>query len=377
MAIMETIQIKIKAFAEGISNIDRFNEKMATTGMKAKTFGDVMRMNMPTFKKFNETQQKGLGVGAKMGVGFRMLTHGARGFRMELLSTMFFGMMLTRVFKGMMGPAMEVYGVTQLMSSALMVMFLPAMEMIFPLILSFTEWMTNLPESSQKAIGVFVILVGIFGVILGALGAVGLGIGGLVVLWATLSAAAVAVGVSVGGLILIILGIIAAFALVLLNIDLFVTQFTNMWDGLKQTVAGVIIFFKGIFGFFFHLLTGQWSKLGEDIKNVWEGIKNTIMGIWNIIKAPFEAMFNMGSRAIKFIGGKIFGGYQFGGTVPRTGPYMLHKGETVTPSEGGGGMTFSPNVTINANVSSDMDVRILGSRLNEIWADELKSKMIR
>ena len=65
--------------------------------------------------------------------------------------------------------------------------------------------------------------------------------------------------------------------------------------------------------------------------------------------------------------------YQHGGYVPETGPALLHAGETVLPSG------FSPvtNITINATISSDMDIRRVGSQLGEIWASEQRRLLMR
>jgi hypothetical protein len=46
-------------------------------------------------------------------------------------------------------------------------------------------------------------------------------------------------------------------------------------------------------------------------------------------------------------------GMQTGGYVPRTGPYLLHQGETVVPKGGGSGMG---NVQITINASSNVDL---------------------
>jgi len=139
-----------------------------------------MKMSMPMFKLFTETQFKMNTFGGKFGMTLRSLTHGARGFRMELLSVMFFGQALMRTFMGLLQPAMEVFGIFDLFRILLQVMFIPVMELLFPIILQIVEWFINLSEDTKRWIGILVILGGILGFILMVIGMLGLGLGGII-----------------------------------------------------------------------------------------------------------------------------------------------------------------------------------------------------
>lgn len=59
---------------------------------------------------------------------------------------------------------------------------------------------------------------------------------------------------------------------------------------------------------------------------------------------------------------------QDGGIVGRTGLAYIHKGETITPA--GGSNNYSPNISINASIGSNMDIRNLAATLNKYMYEE-------
>ena len=68
-------------------------------------------------------------------------------------------------------------------------------------------------------------------------------------------------------------------------------------------------------------------------------------------------------------------GFQTGGYVGETGMYQLHQGETVIPAHMQGmTMNSSPNITINANINSDMDLQALADRLSGIMMESLQRR---
>jgi len=143
-------------------------------------FGKAMKMSMPMYKNLYESGFRMNTFGGKFAMTLRSLTHGARGFRMELLSVMFFGQALMRTFTGLLQPAMEVFGIFDLFRILLQVMFIPVMEMLFPIIMQVVEWFINLSDDTKKWIGILVILGAILGFILMAIGMLGLGLGGII-----------------------------------------------------------------------------------------------------------------------------------------------------------------------------------------------------
>ncbi len=73
-------------------------------------FFKTMRMGQPEFKKFNEQGRRFTTFGGRIANSFRKSTHGMRGFRMEMLGVMFFGMMLQKTFSGLIKTSLEWMG---------------------------------------------------------------------------------------------------------------------------------------------------------------------------------------------------------------------------------------------------------------------------
>ena len=64
----------------------------------------------------------------------------------------------------------------------------------------------------------------------------------------------------------------------------------------------------------------------------------------------------------------MLGSKQSGGYIGKTGPYMLHAGETVSPA--GGTNTFSPNITVNIMGNSGVNGRDLATELTRGLREE-------
>ncbi|MFW6377135.1 MAG: phage tail protein [bacterium] len=108
------------------------------------------------------------------------------------------------------------------------------------------------------------------------------------------------------------------------------------------------------------------KKIMQGFKNLASKIKDTLMDIipdWMI--DIFKKGISIGSGLFDAARG-ILGSFQTGGVVPQTGPYVLHKGETVVPTEQGNtnNIGATNNIVINANVSRDYDVRKMADKLN-------------
>ena len=108
------------------------------------------------------------------------------------------------------------------------------------------------------------------------------------------------------------------------------------------------------------------KKIIQGFKNLANLIKNALMDIipdWMI--DIFKKGISIGSSVFGAAKG-LLGSFQTGGIVPQTGPYMLHKGETVVPTGQGttNNLGTTNNIVVNANVSRDYDVRRLADKLN-------------
>ena len=292
----------------------------------------------------------------------RTVTHtqNLRRFKFEWLSVMFAGMALTRVFGGLIRAQFQVFGVSDLLSSMWTIVMLPVMEAILPIILKLTEFFMNLPEGVKFAIGIFIILAGIFGVIMLVVGQVVLAVGGIAIIFG------VTAGVAAAAMAGIILAVIALIVIIVLVVVAFKKNWINIWDFIKFLTFGSLIFIKAAF-----------MGIVKTFKFVfWDAPKKIITGLWNFIKNIFSKIGKLVSGSIigkgfKFIGG-LLGSFQTGGVVPQTGPYLLHQGETVVPTNQGGGLGAPINISVNANVSSDYDVRRIADELKRRWVNDFE-----
>jgi len=105
--------------------------------------------------------------------------------------------------------------------------------------------------------------------------------------------------------------------------------------------------------------------------------KTITLTIQSVILGAFLQILNMvkslGKIALDYL---LSGTRQYGGYIPSTGLYEMHAGERVVTA-GGGGVNFNPTVNINASISSDMDIRGIANKLNNMWASDLRSSMGR
>jgi hypothetical protein len=159
-----------------LSNSNALNKYIA---QNAGMF-DMFRMNDEQFKNFNRSGAKLNHTSAKMANSFRKGTQGLKGFRMEFLSVMFLGMFIQRVFTGLLKTSMEWVGVTEVMSTALGILFLPVAMLLLDWALMFLDWVGQLSDNEKRLIGTFVLAAIAVGGLLFVIGTLILGIGGLI-----------------------------------------------------------------------------------------------------------------------------------------------------------------------------------------------------
>src|SRR4030042_133650 len=129
--------------------------------------------------KSTETQSKYNKIGGKwVKTAEQMRERGAR-FRMELLSVMFFGMLVQRTFQNLLQPALELTGVFDIFTVTLELLFLPIALVILGWAIKFLEYISKIPDDVKIAIGVFVLLGFVLGTVLFIGASVLLGIVGL------------------------------------------------------------------------------------------------------------------------------------------------------------------------------------------------------
>ena len=138
------------------------------------------------------TQTEGLNAsGKKVNTTMTQTSIGVRKFRMELLSVMFFGMMLNRAFMGLIKTSMEWLGINELLSLSLGILFLPIAEFLLDYALAFLNWVTDLTEGEKKLLGATVLVAIVLSGLLTLFGQIGLGLSGLAMLFGSTSTAAV------------------------------------------------------------------------------------------------------------------------------------------------------------------------------------------
>ena len=177
----ERIQVIIETFVKGFEpTANRVNSSLKKMSDGLKETQTVLRTDLLTWKENREQYEKTGNILTRLVSRFRMSTHGLRGFRMELLSVMFFGKMVSSTLFGLLQPAAEAIGIFDLFRILLEVLFLPIMVAILPYLLDILDFFLKLDPNVQLAIGAVVLFgAAVFG-ILGFLAALRLGLGGLI-----------------------------------------------------------------------------------------------------------------------------------------------------------------------------------------------------
>jgi len=230
-------------------------ELAGTIAMPQKQFGKLINQN----DKVDKGMTKNVSTMGRMGLGLRHLTVGARGFRMEMLGVMFFGMMMQKTFMGMLQPALQMSGAMELLSTIIGLMFLPVGLKLIDWIMKLWDWWENASEAT-KGFWRSIVVAGVaIGGILMLFGQFALGIGSLIQVVGLVVGPIIAfIGwiISIGTTILAIfgpiLGIIAIFTLfssaVAASSDVtkeFETEQKSIWQRIKDFISGA---FKSIIG---------------------------------------------------------------------------------------------------------------------------------
>lgn len=346
---IERIQVVLQAVTAGFAKgLNRAQAQLKTVGKNIQGFGTVMQTPLKQFKEMDGSMVALKTSGGRFAKGLRTMTHGMRGFRMEMLGVMFFGMMLQRTFIGLLQPVMEAFGVFDMFRIMLMTLFLPVMEMIFPFLLTVMEWFMNLPEPVKKAIGIFVILGAIFGLIIMIIGQFALGIGSLILVFSgfgmligiigAVAAVLIGIGFIVYGLYLIVKGKFEGIGLVIMGIGAILLLFIGWWALIPIAVGAAVYFIIKHWEVIKEFLKKTFISIGSWFKKwFWDKPREWLNSLWNYVKSIYDKIKSIVSKslfgqAIKLTTG-VLGSFQAGGVVPQTGPYLLHRGENVIPTD--------------------------------------------
>ena len=294
---IEKVQVMLQAFTQGFSKgLDRAQNQLKRAGKNMKEFGQVMQMPMEGFKDMNKNAKQMTTTGGRFANNLRMMTHGMKGFRMEMLGVMFFGMAMQRMFVGLLNPVMEAFGVMDLFRVMLLTLFLPIMEAIFPFLLQFIEWFMNLPGPVKKAIGVIVIVGAVLSTLLMIFGQLFLGIGSLILAWPTLTA----LFSTIGGFLIPVIAIIMGL------IDIFI-----QWGkSVRKVVRGILTVIAGIAGIvaivlgapallvaaiviavvaIIHAVVKYWDEIKKAFSEGWDWVKRKSLAMFDWLKTKFTA----------------------------------------------------------------------------------------
>ena len=311
----------------------------------------------------------------------------AAGFKFEWLSVMFAGMALYRVFGGLIRKQMELWGITEGYGAMLTAMFIPVMETLSPVLWSLIDFFTNLDPEIQAAIGWFAALMAALGAILAVTGSWKLAIAGIAKVFgitasaastAILSIMAIIAGIVliVTGVVMVIKGKLEGIGLIIMGVGAILLLFIGWWALIPIAVGAAVYLIIKHWSGLKSFLQRTFSAIGGFFKKwFWDKPKEWIANLVRWIKSKIKALLDLPiiGRVLRFTPLGVLGSFQTGGVIPKTGPYLLHKGETVIPA----GATFAPTITVYATVNSDYDVRRLATELNKYWVTDFEKLVKR
>ena len=240
-----------------------------------RSWGSVMGMTMPAYKRFIVGGGQFATKSAKAAGAIRNFTHGLRGFRMEMLGVMFFGMMLQRTFSQLLKPASNLVGLFELWGIMLEIVFLPIMLLLLPIIIDTVTWFIELSDKTKIAIGIFALFGLVFGTVIFLVGQLTLGIGSLILASALLGiswwALLLVVGIVIAIIVFLVWGFVNIFSgqmegigLVLISIGIILMLFAVWWAGIPIAVGLAI-----------YLIIKYWKEFKFFFTQLWLGIKIT------------------------------------------------------------------------------------------------------
>ena len=261
----------------GAAGLIRNAELMQDLENKHNSFGRALLMSGGDLKKFNDGGGEFSNRFARVGNKLRMATTGLKGFKMEMLGVMFFGMAMQRMFSGMLKPAANLFGVMELWGEMLAVVFLPTIQALMPYFIDFFKYMVDLDPASKKMIGTFALIGIAIGTFLFIFGTLVLGVGSLLVMFSggtftTISlfiVALIGIGVTVVGLVKIIKNwgedweeVGKGIGLVLIGIGLVLLLFVGWWALIPIAVGAIVL-----------LLISHWDKFSLYMEGIWIQLK--------------------------------------------------------------------------------------------------------
>lgn len=364
-----------KAMPMAINSMKEMGRTQTRLTQKMKDFGEVTAGDVDLLKKAygpgmvtaNQATNGMYRAHVQMGSAVNVNTRSHERFRMELLSVMFFGMALSKMFRGWIDNVLKMTGVTDLLSAVMTMFLLPVIVPLIEHIVKIATALMDLPAPIRGAVGAFMIFITIIGTAIFMFGQFALGYIGMK---AAFPALAVALGGGIGafltflGVLGLIAGAIVGFlAFMYLLIFDAIPGFFRAWDVVREMIREDIPYL---------------NMFVEAI----ECIYNAFMKLLSLDIGGF--FDEMGKALGKGIGGTVeligsaLPSFQHGGIVPGSGPVpiMAHGGETILPA-GMSGINYSPTYNISANISGGMDVDSLLDEIHSRDIANLRRHLIR
>lgn len=206
--------------------VDGASKKIREVSQRVEEMGGGMQRVTNTTKTLNERTNK---------LGKTMETQRlvAKRFQMQWLSILFFGFALQRMFSGLIRTSLEWTGVTEIMSLALGILFLPLAEILLGWAILFLDAVSKLSPEQKKWIGLIVLSAIVVGALLMGLGQLALGLAG--VKWLVGSAGIKSLGTAATATT----GKLALLRAALGKIILVAIGITIAWVGFKFLTTGI------------------------------------------------------------------------------------------------------------------------------------------
>lgn len=346
-----------------------------------------------------------------------------RALKLNLLGAIFFGQRMVNVFMNLLRPALDAFGIFELFSTMLMVIFLPVIQAIFPYLLKIFEFFIGLPEPVKVAIGAIALIGLVLGALVVTMGMVIYGlsmIGGAITTVSGLfvgffevvpgvSALFSAFGAAIVGIFAAIVVVVMGFYIAFRdNIGRIRDWFMLIFEGLKNFFIGWIKIIVGYGMLLWYLITGQWGKLGEAWDKIWEGIKQAFLGtvqwligiaatlglgiwtgiMWAIdeIIAGFEKLIEWGKKAWEWVkkvadigekdtssDSKLVNPPSTMSALKTPSASSLYSSAAGTTNNNGGNVVVNQNINVTASNKEEIDRMIKAN--NKTLVDDVK-KMV-
>jgi len=254
----------------------------------------------------------------------------------------------------------------------------PIFMALTDIMLGITDAFLGLPEPAQTFISFIIGMVA-------ALGALGGAILTGVALWGTF-------GGALAGIIPVITGLLGPIGLIIGILALLYTAWVHNWFGIRDKTKATLHAIKEIIKLAMTgvkmFMSDVWRAIKQGVSSVWTSIKNIVSAGANFVVSKTRAMLDRVLSIVarikaawasvkgavggaietgRSVVGRVLGSRQSGGYIPRTGPYLLHEGETVVPATGAGGLG---NIEIRNVV--ELDGRQIWEGVKRYGANDLR-----